>query len=663
MPLKEADLKDAETYKKSSRLDLPKVVSGNPKFWVYKDVELPNASGKPQKYPAFLALVDDSGIRRAMAGKKLICKGTCTMKDQTIAFEPTTGRVPYKILKVSVPLLLGKKVWIPTDLEEAVDQEEPAAEAEPAQPQPAATQPSSSTPQAAAAAPAKSQPRGTPPLTAADLTGTWTKLVKDAQAYAAAHPERKADLVRDMTAISALLKANSAAEAKTKIEQMQAALDTPLAAAPAGAPGPAQVAARWTALVKRLQATVATHPEKKPELARVTAGIPDLIRAGKLDLAMRQMDAVEQVLKENPREKEYRAHRQALEGRLATALTDPARDASGLRAINAFAVEKANAGDFESALKALLKLEQALTIEPAAAGAPTKPAEQERAEEDEDAEDEEEARDAADFQKDLKGRMGAALAQVRARAPRAQQEPKPQLRFMAYLTAKSSAVIVAKKAGAGMKRLLAEIAGASGGKIARGECIFEKNAYTFVIEKVSGGLAKKLAAALLAETGTRYKVRVRSIDGSVTLDDDTDQDPDATAGGFSKVSFEKLHIGWDLAKEAVEARLGELHSEILTEFNDPEANAAVRNLDKVLTRFNEGLGDVIDSLRGAEPGARPPLAARAIGIADGYLAFLNESPLIAHVEANPYEINIAVRETLAPPLEAVRAELTKLSAG
>src|SRR4030095_5666422 len=65
------------------------------------------------------------------------------------------------------------------------------------------------------------------------------------------------------------------------------------------------------------------------------------------------------------------------------------------------------------------------------------------------------------------------------------------------------------------------------GQYIRGECIFEKNAHTFVSEKVPTGLAKKLAAALLAETGQKYRVRVRNADGSMTLDSDTDLDPEA----------------------------------------------------------------------------------------------------------------------------------------
>jgi hypothetical protein len=337
VPLKEQDLKDTDTYKKASRLDLPKINAGNVKFWIYQNVELPNASGKKQKYPAFLALVDDTAIRKALTGKKVICKGTCTVKEERIAFEPTTGKVPYKALKVSVPLLLGKQVWIPAGMEE---DEGDSATAD------------------------------TPVEDTAELTGAWNKLVKDAQAYAAAHPERKDALSREMGAIAALLKANQGAEAKPKIEQLQATLDRPAAATPEATPATAgQLGARWNALVKQMQAAVAAHPEKKAALLAAGAGIPELIRAGNLDAAGKQMDSLESALGGNPREKEYRTRYQAVAGALAAALRDPQRDASRLRAMDAFMVEKANAGDFDSALKALQKMEEALASAPAATSA------------------------------------------------------------------------------------------------------------------------------------------------------------------------------------------------------------------------------------------------------------------------------------------------------
>ena len=431
MPLKEPDLKDTDTYKKASRVDLPKVASGNAKFWIYKDVELPNTSGKKQKYPAFLALVDDNGIRKAMTGKKLICKGTCSMKEDRIAFEPTTGTVPYKLLKTSLPLLLGKAVWIPTGMEAAGEEGEGEETAPQAQ-APGAPPPPPPQPQAATAPPAKApapplpppaQAAGAPPLTAASLTGPWTKLVKDVQTYSAAHPERKADLFRDMAAIGALLKANEAAEAKTKMDKMQATLDAP----PAG--------------------------EGKPEAKKATEA------------------------------------------------------------------EEEEAGEGE---------------------------------------DEEEEKEAAELQKDVKGKMVAALAQVRSRAPREGEEPKPQLRFMAYLAGKSNSVIVAKKVGGGSKKLLAEIAGASGGKIVMGDCIFEKGVHTFVLAKVPGGLAKKLTVALLAETGAKYRVRVRAIDGSVDLDSETDVDPDAApvSEEAKKLTAGDISAAWQKLLPEIQQKAG-----------------------------------------------------------------------------------------------------------
>ena len=604
MPLKEPDLKDTDTYKKASRVDLPKVVSGNAKFWIYKDVELPNASGKKQKFPVFLALVDDNGIRKAMAGKKLICKGTCGIKEDRIAFEATTGTVPYKLLKTSVPLLLGKAVWIPTGMEEEGEEEEvgqsaaagssSAATQSAAPPAPAAPPPPPQT-----TAPSPAQAPATAPSSAAALTGEWTKLVKDVQAYAAAHPERKADLFRDMTAIGALLKANQAAEAKSKMDKIQAALGAPPAAAPAGPASQQQIAARWGALVKEMQAIVAAHPEKKAELVRMSAGIQDSIRSGKLDIATKQLEAVEQALKENPREKEYRARYQAIEGRLAAALKDPGRDAGGLRAMNAFVVEKANAGEFETAWKALLKLEEALAAKPAAAAGASGPAADKAREEEEasEAEDGEEEKEAEEFQKDLKGKMVTALAQVRARAPRQGETPKPQLRFMAYLAGNRNAVIVAKKVGSASKRLLAEIAGAGSGKIVLGECIFEKGVHTFLLESVPSGLAKKLTKALLAETGARYRVRVRSMDGSVDLDSETDIDPDTQPDetpGAAQARWSALVKQLQAAVQAHPEKKADLVrasagiQDMIRAANLDQANKLMDGVDAMLAAFASG---------------------------------------------------------------------------
>jgi exoenzyme U len=173
----------------------------------------------------------------------------------------------------------------------------------------------------------------------------------------------------------------------------------------------------------------------------------------------------------------------------------------------------------------------------AAATAAAKPAVAAKGE-DEKEDEEEEEKEAAKFKKDLKQQMMSALAQAKMRAPGApeqEQEPKPQLQFMAFVTGQFCSVIVARKVGNATKKLLPEIAGsASGGKFYVGECVFEKNTHTFVLEAVPGGLAKKLAAALQAETGQKCKIRVRSTDGSMVLDSDTDTDPEAAAAAGPK---------------------------------------------------------------------------------------------------------------------------------
>jgi hypothetical protein len=170
-------------------------------------------------------------------------------------------------------------------------------------------------------------------------------------------------------------------------------------------------------------------------------------------------------------------------------------------------------------------LEARIKTAPAIAKASEKK-EQESAEDDS-----EEAAEAAKFKKDLKQQMISALAQVKMRAPgnpEQEKQLKPQLKFMVYLAGKSAAVIVAQRVGSATRKLLPDIAGGvGGGKFCTGECLFEKNTHTFVLETVPVGVAKKLAAALQVETGQKYKIRVRSLDGFMVLDPDTDVDPDA----------------------------------------------------------------------------------------------------------------------------------------
>jgi hypothetical protein len=135
---------------------------------------------------------------------------------------------------------------------------------------------------------------------------------------------------------------------------------------------------------------VAAHPDKKAEIVRAAAGIPDMIRAGKLDLAAKLMDGVDAVLKSAAAaptteaapqaEEEEATAEQAeptaeqsaalkpdfdrrfaeLDRRVQAALKAGAGDVSKIRTVSGYASEKGEAGDYATALKALDQLEELL---------------------------------------------------------------------------------------------------------------------------------------------------------------------------------------------------------------------------------------------------------------------------------------------------------------
>lgn len=105
----------------------------------------------------------------------------------------------------------------------------------------------------------------------------------------------------------------------------------------------------------------------------------------------------------------------------------------------------------------------------------------------------------------LTGKMVPLLRQVR-KGDTAQA--------MVVLAGKDTALMLSRKAIAATKRkMLVEYLKASGSiKTVMAQCIFEKEAHTFVIQEAAAGMAKRLKGALLAQTGMKLKVRVRGLD-------------------------------------------------------------------------------------------------------------------------------------------------------
>jgi hypothetical protein len=214
VPLKLDDLKTFEAYKRAVKQDLTKIsAQGQTKFWVYKDVELPTASGGKQKVAALISLVDDVAAKAALKGKPPFCKGTCGLKEGKIAFEATQGKIPYGILTKSVPLLLGKLMHVPrgADLDNKVPAPPPRPPAPPMSPGGVST-----------------------PGRYARLNAAWKQLSQQANGRIAANPAEKPRLAQMMADIPKMLQGGQLGEAEKRIGLLQQVLKGPPPSAGAG---------------------------------------------------------------------------------------------------------------------------------------------------------------------------------------------------------------------------------------------------------------------------------------------------------------------------------------------------------------------------------------------------------------------------------------------
>lgn len=181
------------------------------------------------------------------------------------------------------------------------------------------------------------------------------------------------------------------------------------------------------------------------------------------------------------------------------ALADVDKQADGLR--KAHKADKDLVGYLDDLDKALDKRRRAAEAEAKRA-----------AQQAQDADDEEESPAL------LTTKLVPLLRQVRKGEP---------MQAMLASNGKQVAVLLSRRAiSPSRRKLLADYLGGGTAKYFGGECQFEENAYTFVLRTQAAGMAKKLRAGLLEQTGLRMKVRVRGEDPN-----DIDEDGEAEDEG------------------------------------------------------------------------------------------------------------------------------------
>lgn len=210
--------------------------------------------------------------------------------------------------------------------------------------------------------------------------------------------------------------------------------------------------------------------------------------------------------------------------------------------------------------------------------------------------------------------------------PLLRQVPKGEvLQVMIAMAGKDTAVLVSRKPiGPPRRKLLTNYLGSTAGvKFFTGECLFEAKAHTFVLNTAAAGLAKKLKAALLAQTEIRYKVRVRGLDPG-----DVDEDGDEGEQEEQEQSGDEAE---DPAKAAYGERLALLQVRIDQALKAQHPDAT--RLGAVATFAEEKAGkqdfaaalkalDMLEKLLGAAVPAPPAQAGRFVHHAKARLAWL-----------------------------------------
>jgi hypothetical protein len=158
------------------------------------------------------------------------------------------------------------------------------------------------------------------------------------------------------------------------------------------------------------------------------------------------------------------------------------------------------------------------------------------------------------------------------------------------------------------KLLTAELGTTSGVKFIVGQCLFEANAPTFVVDAAAGGLAKKLGAALLTQTGQRVKVRVRGSDPN-DVDEDLD-DAIQAPPSHEQLAFEaRQAVLAARLQQALQAQAGEVGK--LRALDVFVQEKAASGQYKAALQALESMEKLLSAVTSASPGAPASSAAPA----------------------------------------------------
>jgi hypothetical protein len=247
------------------------------------------------------------------------------------------------------------------------------------------------------------------------------------------------------------------------------------------------------------------------------------------------------------------------------------------------------------------------------------------------------------------------------------------------------------------KKVLTDLV--QGTKFIIGTCLFEENAFTFVVESVPSGLAKNVKLALKEFLGLALKVRVRDVAGSMVADGDTEVEPAeapaapkaaaappppppppppkpaapkaapaAAQAADDKPREVKLSTylsgrrSLRAARETAEQGLKQLREAILAKSKDEpfyaEVEAKSQRLFDFLTPFDDSVGEKLDAAgRCTDPEEQAELNKQVRALIQKQLAAMRAHPLSSFVEKNPFG-KFVIKQPLEVTLSALDRQLS-----
>ena len=127
------------------------------------------------------------------------------------------------------------------------------------------------------------------------------------------------------------------------------------------------------------------------------------------------------------------------------------------------------------------------------------------------------------------------------------------------------------------------------------------------------------------------------------------------------IVYTQTRLAWVATRGKVQAELKKLEAAILERYKGqtvrPQVARSVRQLDRVLTVFDEALADKLDgALSATDPAEKQRWHAEARAEIDRYQGFLASDPLVQELDGNPF-MPVTVRATLDKTLSTLAAKI------